>query len=148
MRLTTAALITLTLATATLTSAALGAQQPAAGTASVWDGVYTAEQAKRGEATYQAECSSCHGPDLSGDGFAPALTGSEFLNTWNGTPLANLFDRMRTSMPPSGPDGVKPADKADILAFVLKSAKFPEGKTELAAQTEALKGIQFQANKP
>lgn len=148
MRFTTAAFITLTLATGTFTSAGLRAQQPAAGAATVWDGVYTPEQAKRGEGTYQKECSSCHGGDLAGDGFAPALSGSEFSNTWNGTPLGDLFERIRISMPPSGPNAVTPTDKADILAFLLKSNQFPEGKAELPAQTEVLKGIQFQANKP
>lgn len=148
MRLTTAAFLTMTLATAAFTSAALRAQQPpVGGGATVWDGVYTAEQAKRGEDTYQADCSSCHGADLSGDGFAPALSGSEFANTWNGTPLADLFERMRASMPPSGPDSVTPAAKANILAFLLKSGKFPEGKTELPSQPDALKKIMFQATK-
>ena len=28
---------------------------------SVWDGVYTDEQAKRGQTLYGKECSSCHG---------------------------------------------------------------------------------------
>lgn len=146
MKFATAALISLTMATAALTSAALRAQQPAAAT-SIWDGVYTAEQATRGEAVYQQECSTCHGGDLAGDGFAPALSGAEFTNTWNGTSLGDLFERIRISMPPSGPSAVKASDKADILAFVLKAGRFPEGKTELPGQTEALKGIQFQANK-
>jgi len=33
---------------------------------SVWDGVYTAEQAKRGEALYANNCASCHGSALGG----------------------------------------------------------------------------------
>ena len=28
---------------------------------SVWDGVYTAEQAQRGEPLYQQSCAECHG---------------------------------------------------------------------------------------
>lgn len=147
MKFATAAIISLTMATAAVTSAALRAQQPAAAATSVWDGVYTTEQATRGEAVYQTECSSCHGGDLAGDGFAPALAGAEFANTWNGTSLGDLFERMRISMPPSGPSSVKASDKADILAFVLKNGRFPEGKTELPSQAEALKAIQFQANK-
>jgi len=31
---------------------------------SVWDGVYTEAQAKRGEAIYEQNCVSCHGPAL------------------------------------------------------------------------------------
>jgi mono/diheme cytochrome c family protein len=148
MRFTTAAFMTLTLAATPLVPSAIRAQQPeGAKGASVWDGVYTAEQAKRGEATYQKECSSCHGGDLGGDGFAPALAGAEFSNTWNGATLGDLFERMRISMPPSNPDSVPAAGKADVLAFVLKSGKFPEGKAELKPQAEVLKAIQFQATK-
>ena len=33
---------------------------------SVWDGVYTAEQALRGAPLYQQSCAECHGPDMSG----------------------------------------------------------------------------------
>ena len=32
----------------------------------VWDGVYTAEQAKRGAALYADNCASCHGLALGG----------------------------------------------------------------------------------
>ena len=35
-------------------------------TRSVWDGVYTNDQAKRGEALYARECGSCHGDMLTG----------------------------------------------------------------------------------
>jgi len=31
---------------------------------SVWDGIYTASQASRGEAAYRANCASCHGVNL------------------------------------------------------------------------------------
>ena len=35
---------------------------------SVWDGVYTEAQAKRGEALFAENCVTCHGPALEGDG--------------------------------------------------------------------------------
>jgi cytochrome c5 len=31
---------------------------------SIWSGVFSAAQAKRGSDAYQASCSSCHGSDL------------------------------------------------------------------------------------
>ena len=40
---------------------ALRTQEPAPSERSVWDGVYTEEQAKRGEALYEKQCSACHG---------------------------------------------------------------------------------------
>ena len=43
---------------------ALRAQEPAE-SRSVWDGVYTEEQAKRGEQLYRKECGTCHGTHFS-----------------------------------------------------------------------------------
>ena len=57
----------------------VAAQQPK----SQWDGVYTEDQAKRGEGLYSQYCASCHGPDLSGGEMAPGLTGGEFSSNWN-----------------------------------------------------------------
>lgn len=123
---------------------AAGAQAPK----SVWDGAYTEAQSKRGAAAYTANCSECHSPELMGDGFAPALAGAEFLNAWNGLTVGDLFERIRISMPPGKESSVPAQAKADIVAFILQSNKFPAGKTELAATTDALKGIKFEATKP
>ena len=49
---------------------------------SVWSGVYTEEQAKRGEAVSNKLCTSCHGPELSGGEAGPTLVGLEFLGNW------------------------------------------------------------------
>ncbi|MEY4095199.1 MAG: hypothetical protein RLZZ53_2398 [Acidobacteriota bacterium] len=114
---------------------------------SVWDGVYTAEQATSGAAAYKAACSECHGNDLAGDGFAPALSGAEFTGNWNDLSVGDLFERIRISMPPSGPSGVTPAQKADILAHILSTNKYPAGTTALPAETAALKGIKIELKK-
>ena len=57
---------------------ALQATQAAApgGSKTVWDGVFSTAQAERGAAAYKTACSECHGNDLAGDGFAPALSGA------------------------------------------------------------------------
>ena len=83
----------------------------------VWDGVYTEEQAKRGQAAYEQECASCHQADFAGDGFAPGLAGPEFAAAWDGLPVSDLFERIRQSMPPSNPGAVTPAAKVDIIAL-------------------------------
>ena len=75
----------------------------------VWDGVYTEEQAKRGQTAYEQECASCHQADFAGDGFAPGLAGPEFAAAWDGLPVSDLFERVRQSMPPSNPGAVPPA---------------------------------------
>jgi mono/diheme cytochrome c family protein len=115
---------------------------------SVWDGAYTDEQAQRGADFYAKDCAECHQQELTGDGFAPGLAGSEFLNAWNGLTVGDLFERIRISMPPGKENAVSNQAKADIVAHILKFNKFPVGKTELGAQTEALKTIKFEATKP
>ena len=135
-------LVAAALVAATATSA-LRAQT----TRSVNDGVFTPEQAKRGEETFTKECSSCHGNDLSGDGFAPALSGSDFMSNWNELTVGDLFDRIRISMPPNGPNNVTPAQKADIVSHILNFNKFPTGKTELEPKTEVLKQIKIEMKK-
>jgi len=113
----------------------------------VWDGVFTAAQAERGAAAFKTACSECHGNDLAGDGFAPALTGSDFMGNWNELSVGDLFERIRISMPPSGPSAVTPADKADIVAHIMNVNKFPAGQAELEPKTEVLKGIKIEMKK-
>lgn len=124
------------------------AEQAGAAGSSTWSGVYTEEQATAGGAAFGKSCSECHGDDLAGDGFAPALKGPEFMNNWNGLSVGDLFERIRVSMPPSDPNSVSAKEKAEITAYILKSAGFPAGSAELASQTEALKAIKFEATKP
>ena len=126
---------------------ALRAQAPA-DTRSVWDGVYTDEQAKRGEAVYRKECAACHGDMLTGGESAPALTGGGFLANWNGLTLGDLFDRIRKTMPQSTPGRLTRQQDADVLAFMLSINKFPAGKAELYRQSEMLKEIRFETKKP
>jgi mono/diheme cytochrome c family protein len=114
---------------------------------SVWDGVYSDDQAKRGGAFYSKECSSCHGTELTGGESAPALVGDAFLSNWNGTTVGDLFERIRKSMPQDNPGRLTRQQDADILAFMLSANKFPVGKAELDRETEVLKGIKIEASK-
>src|SRR5688572_14351474 len=145
MRLRAIFVLTMGLLTAALSFGAVSAQQ--ATTKTVWDGVFTAEQAERGAAAYKATCSECHGGDLMGDGFAPALTGADFQGNWNDLSVGDLFERIRISMPPSGPSSVTPAQKADIVAHIFNQNKYPAGTTELEPNTEVLKTIKIELKK-
>jgi mono/diheme cytochrome c family protein len=115
---------------------------------SVWDGAYTADQAKRGAESYMKHCSECHQAELSGDGFAPALAGADFMNAWNGLSVGDLYDRIRISMPPGKESAVSNAEKMDIVAHILAVNKFPAGQTELPPELEPTKQIKFEATKP
>ena len=120
---------------------------PAGAAKTVWDGVFTEEQAKRGELAYKDNCSSCHGGDLGGDGFAPALAGADFSGNWNDLSVGDLYERVRISMPPTGPNTVTNAQKADILAHIFTVNKYPAGTTELEPKTEVLKTTKTEMKK-
>ena len=111
----------------------------------VWDGVYTAEQARRGAAAYEQACAECHGADLGGGDMAPGLAGVEFAYNWHGFSARDLFERLRVSMPPDQPNRVSRQDKADILAFMLEANGMPAGDAELASRAGPLGAIQFLA---
>ena len=68
----------------------------------MWDGVFIDGTSRARRGGYKTACSECHGNDLAGDGFAPALTGAEFMGNWNDLSVGDLFERIRISMPPSG----------------------------------------------
>ena len=115
---------------------------------SVWDGIYTEEQAKRGGPLYSESCAKCHAPDLTGGEMAPALTSADFKGNWSGLSVDDLFERIKISMPQDSPGSLSRQQTADILAFVLSKGGFPAGKTELAREAEVLKQIRFEATRP
>ena len=119
--------------------------QPA--TRSVWEGVYTEEQANRGKDLYSSECASCHGPELTGGEMAPPLAGGEFISGWDGLTVGDLFERIRISMPQNSPGSLSGQQNADILAFVFAANKFPTGSVELPRDAGILKTIKFEAKK-
>ena len=112
-----------------------------------WDGVYTDAQAKRGSATYEKSCSSCHGAALEGKDEAPSLTGGEFGAAWNELSLNDLFERMRKSMPKGAPGSLQPEQYADVLAFVLQKNGAPAGSAELPKEAPGLTAIMFKMAK-
>ena len=111
---------------------------------SVWDGAYTAEQARRGKAAYAEKCANCHGPELAGGHETPPVAGETFLAKWNNHTVQELFENIRVSMPADHPGSLSGKTVSDILAYILAVNRFPEGAGELGSQNEQLKHIQIQ----
>ena len=114
----------------------------------IWDGVFTREQADRGEKLYADRCGRCHGDTLQGIESAPALVGPTFYGNWEGETLDALFERMRTSMPLDRPGSLTRAENADILAYMLSVASYPAGTTTLDAQGGALRRVKLLMYRP
>jgi mono/diheme cytochrome c family protein len=105
-------------------------------------GVYTDQQAMRGQALYQNRCSVCHGANLAGR-TGPPLTGDDFLSNWDSHSLLDLGNKILKTMPRDDTAPLTPQESADLLAYILQTGKFPSGRTELVLTEAALKGVTF-----
>jgi mono/diheme cytochrome c family protein len=114
----------------------------------VWDGVYTAEQATRGAKVYGELCARCHGDGLGGVEAAPPLAGDRFNSNWEGLALSELLERMRSSMPQDKPGSLSRAQNADLLAHMLSVGGFPAGSAVIEGQAGALAQITFVTYRP
>jgi S-disulfanyl-L-cysteine oxidoreductase SoxD len=114
---------------------------------SVNEGVYTAEQAKRGEVLYKEQCAACHGDNLEGSGPMPPLAGKDFLTNWSGKTVGELFEKTHTTMPATAPGTLTPAQAADIVAHLLSAGKYPAGAAELDSKMEPLLAIKLDPPK-
>ena len=122
-------LILASAAMATLGVALVAGQKPAAAV-----GPYTAEQAQAGRAAYQANCVSCHQPDLGGSNDAPPLAGSNFMNTWGRLTTGDLLTRIQT-MPPDDPGAAGIRAYVNIVAYILQANGVPAGTKMFTATT-------------
>jgi cytochrome c553 len=125
------------------------ASPPAAvpGSQSVLDGVFTDEQAKRGEDANVATCAHCHGKQLEGGEEAPALAGQNFMSSWKGSTVGDLVNRARRTMPEDDPGSLTLQQYTDVAAYVLRQNHYPAGKTELPIEEEKQKLIKFESIK-
>jgi quinoprotein glucose dehydrogenase len=113
------------------------------GALSVKDGVYTEAQAGRGKEIYASACTGCHGDTLEGSGQIPPLAGPEFLGDWKGQTLADLYDKMKTTMPADAPGKLTNEQNIDLLAFLLSFNKFSSGSAELKYDADLLRRIRI-----
>jgi len=111
-------------------------------------GVYTAEQATKGEAVYKEQCAACHGDNLEGSGPMPPLAGMDFLANWQGKKLGDLFEKTQTTMPATAPGTLTAEQTAELLAYMLQASKYPAGTVALEGKMEALLPITLDPVKP
>jgi mono/diheme cytochrome c family protein len=109
-------------------------------------GVFTEEQAKKGEAAYQRVCASCHGADLhSTEPEAPDLTEGSFKFGWQGKTIAERFDTIRKTMPPQRAGSLDDQTYLDIVTYILRFNNVPGGNQALQPNLDRLKQIVISA---
>jgi len=115
-------------------------------TRSTSTGVFTEEQAKKGEAAYQSRCASCHGADLhSTEAEAPDLTEGAFKFGWQGKTVAERFDTIRKTMPPQRAGSLDDQTYLDIVTYILRFNNVPSGNQALQPDLDKLKQIVISA---
>jgi len=114
-------------------------QAPEQGT--VWDGVFTAEQAERGRVAFAANgCTDCHGFAGAFDGrpdMFPPLAGDGFVRDMTARPVAYLHDYILANKPQGNPGTLTSAVALDLTAYILRENRFPAGAAELTAERAA-----------
>ena len=104
----------------------------------VWDGVYSKEQARRGEQAYKTSCGYCHKDDLSGgfldDGVGKAVAlagpqafGSGFLNRWKDQTIGDFVFVIASTMPKDEPTSLSLETYVDIATYIFEKNEVPAG---------------------
>src|SRR5215510_3892518 len=122
---------------------ALAQQRPAAPPQKIWDGVFTTAQAARGKAEFHQTCSRCHNLALIGSERGPAIKGPAFLAHYDKGTIADLFIKIRDTMPEGGPGTLNEDVKVDILTYILQQNGFPTGTEELKKDISFLEDIRL-----
>ena len=115
----------------------------AAQTATTLDGVYTLDQAKRGEEIYRLECSACHRDSLLGNSIdgGPPLRGSQFTMRWTDFSIETMLGTIQELMPIDEPGSLSRQEYVDVVGFILWANQLPAGEVDLPTEPEALDQI-------
>lgn len=106
-----------------------------------WDGVFTEQQAQRGQQVYQRACSACHLESLQGDDVSPTLVGKGFLARFNGLSAHEMVQNLRASMPQNAPDSLGDRAYIDLVSYLLKANGSKTGALELPLDVAELEKI-------
>lgn len=123
-------------AIALMLAATPGVAQQDAEERSVLEGVYTAEQASRGEDIYNQECALCHGPN--------EFANPGFIRSWNNRTVDNLFTLISSTMPQDGPGRLADDEYIAVISYFFKINGIPDGEEELPTDDEALQRIRIE----
>lgn len=131
------------LAAAALTVAvtmAIGEPNAAAQAKTVWDGVYTQQQATRGASSFTAYCARCHSADTTSEERRP-LAGKAFWQSHRESTVDRLLEYVSKNMPNGAGGSLEANIYVDLVAFILSRNDLPAGAAELTS--DSARGIQI-----
>ncbi len=103
----------------------------------IWDGVYTAAQANRGQQTAQSVCFACHSQS--------EWQNPMFIRVWSGRPIHQMWENLRMTMPYDSPGRLSAQEYADVVAYMLELNGVPAGEMELPSDANGLMQITVTA---
>jgi mono/diheme cytochrome c family protein len=101
------------------------------------DGIFSAEQARRGRAGFLWNCMECH--ELEEYTAAGA-----YLEEMEGKTVWDVFEFIWSEMPEDNPSLLEPEEYADILSYILSVYGMPAGEADLPTDRGALEDIVVQ----
>lgn len=99
--------------------------EEAAATANTTQGVFSEEQATRGEDVFWNICAECHFEEDFG---------GPFIQSWVGASVKDLVDEIVATMPEDNPGGLPAEQYVDVVAYMFKINGMPTGEDELTAE--------------
>ena len=109
----------------------------------VWDGVYTQQQAERGALSFTSSCARCHGATTSDGEDARSLAGERFWKSFRESTVDHLLDYVSRNMPNGAGGTLSAGVYADLVAFILSRNGLPAGTSELTKESAV--GVQIIA---
>jgi PQQ-dependent dehydrogenase (s-GDH family) len=99
---------------------------------------FSRAQVTAGKTAYDASCAVCHGSTLTNGTFATPLAGEYFKRQWSGRTVAEIFEKSRTTMPPTAMGSLPAETYAAIVAYVLEVNGSAAGNASLPADASRL----------
>src|SRR5262245_35452796 len=115
----------------------------AAQSKTVWDGVYTQQQAERGAVSFTSSCARCHGATTGDGDEGRSVAGERFWKSFRESTVDHLLDYVSRNMPNGAGGTLSAGVYADLVAFILSRNALPPGTSELTKETAV--GVQIIA---
>jgi mono/diheme cytochrome c family protein len=101
----------------------------------VTSGVFSQQQAQRGEGIYQVSCQSCHTKS--------EYTGDKFKTAWVTKTAFDIFDVIRSQMPEDNPGSLERQQYIDVVAYIFSLNAYPAGQADLPGDDDGLKKVRI-----
>ena len=97
------------------------------------DGIYTAQQAERGEGLFTTHCQRCHS--------IQEFSGRMFAAVWSEVPASALYYRIANTMPMDQPGSLGNTEVTALMAHIFNANGMPAGTSTLEADLDWMNTI-------